>query len=247
MQKPNPRLSLLLVALSAAIPSTSTAEGRFTAAVGLGYGSELYEGGNSDIAAVPYLAYDTELYHIGLDGLFYKIVRGESFQVNVGFAPRWEPNFPVGTLFSGLDRDTTVEGTLSGTYQFTDDLQTSMNLRHDLLSEHGGYELDFALSRSDHIGIMNLDLSVGARHRDADLNAYLVGVSAGEATGARRSYSPGSTTSYFVGANANVPVGSNMVVIGTLGLEYFGDAYTDSPLVKDGHTVSMSVGVAYAF
>lgn len=247
MQKLKPNLTTILIALYTAVPSTSGAEGRFTVATGLGYGSEFYEGEESNTGVGLNLAYETEFYHLGLDGFSYNVVRNEAFQVSVGLAPRLKPDFPDGALFSGLDRDNTVEGTLRATYRFSDVVGASLNLRHDLLSQHDGYELELAMGRTVAVGAATLALSVGARHRDADLNTYLVGVSASEATGSRPSYSPGSTTSPFAGVSFTLPVASQLALIGNMGLEYFGDAYSDSPLVKRDYATSVGVGLAYSF
>lgn len=96
-------------------------------------------------------------------------------------------------------------------------------------------------------GATEFDLSIGARYRDKDLNAYLVGVSAAEATFLRPAYSPDATLSPIAQISAILPISQNAVLIGSLSYEWFGDEYDDSPLVERGNAASAGLGIIYRF
>ncbi len=217
--------------------------------MGAGVGSQagIYASEESDFGAGAYVAFDTEVLHLGLDGVSVGVVQGERFQVRVGLAPRWAPDFPETALFSGLDRDGTLEGTVSAVFHLNAALRATLDFRHDLLDEHGGYALELAARRGIAAGPVLVEASAGARHRDDDLNAHLIGVSTSEATAARNAYSPGSTTTPFVGISVTYPVGENVAMIGNVEYEYLGHAYRDSPLVEQAHASSVSFGIAYSF
>lgn len=247
MKKIKIATGIVQVAFCALVPSVVLAEGRLTAALGVGTGTEFYSGQDAEIGAFPYIAYDTKRFHIGLGGVQYHAIQDDAFQLSFGLAPRGAPDFPDKRLFTGIDRDTTAEATITGTYQFDGTMRTSTTFRHDVLSKHDGYEFEFMMARSGKLGPANVDVSLGARHRDENLNAYIAGVSNAEANSNRSTYAPGATTSPFAAVSLTIPVHTSIVIIGSVNFEYFGDAYSASPLVENGYTTSMGIGVAYTF
>ena len=231
----------------AAIPAAGLTEGRVTAALGLSAGSEVYVGQGKQTGLFPYLSYDTDKVSVSIGGVQYHVVQDDAFQLSFGLSPRFAPDFPDTELFAGLDRDSTVEATVSGTYRFDGTLRSSLLLRRDMLSGHEGYEIEFVVGRTAKLGPAIVEMSLGARHRDKNLNAYIAGVAQSEANSGSVTYNPGATTSPFAGVLAALPINAKVSVIGTATYEYFGSTYSDSPLIDNGYATSASIGVAYTF
>jgi len=233
--------------LCAAIPSAGLTEGRTTAALGLSASSEVYARQGAQTGMFPFLSYETGKVSISIGGVQYHAFQDNAFQLSFGLSPRFAPDFPDTELFAGLDRDTTLEATIAGTHRFDGALRSSLILRHDVLSGHEGYEVEFVVGRTMTLGPASVEMSLGARHRDEDLNAYIAGVALSEANSDRGTYIPRATTSPFAGVSAALPINAQVSVIGTATYEYFGSTYSDSPLIDNGYLATASIGVAYAF
>ncbi|MEJ6394249.1 MipA/OmpV family protein [Gymnodinialimonas sp. 2305UL16-5] len=246
--KHNPKAAIsIAAALSLAHPSAALADGTWTVLLGVGAGLGYYEGDDTEVNPFPYISYEIDGLQVGLGGISYTLPGSEVLQVSFGVSPRFAPDFPDTDLFDGLDRDMTVEATISATYQLDAGLSASVGFRHDLLGEHGGYVLEASGARSFAAGPAFVTMSAGARHRDDDLNAYLIGVSNAEASALRQAYAPGSTTTPFGGLSVTLPVAENLAVLGNAEFEYLGDSYRDSPLVERRFSSSVSLGLAYSF
>lgn len=229
------------------LSSVALAEGEWTIGVGLGAQTELYRDDGNSLSGFPFIAYDTERFHIGFDGISYKLVNTDQLGFNLHLSPRGDPDFPDTALFQGLDRDTAFEVGFSARQSLARDLYLQGSFLHDVSSEHDGYEAQVHLGRSFSSGRVHFDASVGVRYRSGDLNDYLVGVSASEANALRGAYGPGSTFSPVAQVSATVPVSDKTAVVGSLSYERFGSAYDDSPLTERGSQASAGIAVIYKF
>ncbi|WP_299781169.1 MipA/OmpV family protein [uncultured Roseobacter sp.] len=227
--------------------SAAMAEGNWTIGFGLGTETELYRDDDTSLSGFPFIAYDTETFHIGFDGLAYKVVNTSRFGFNLNLSPRGGPDFPDTALFQGLDRDTAIEIGFSARQTFANDVYVQAAFLHDVSSAHEGYEAQAHLGTSFSSGSVNFDASVGVRYRNDDMNAYLVGVSGAEANGSRSAYAPGSTLSPLAQFSATVPVSDRAAVVGSLSYERFGGSYDNSPLTKKGSQASAGVAIIYKF
>lgn len=238
--------SILAIA-SATAPSTALAEGRLTLGLGTKIGSSLYEDADNDLELFPFLSYENGPFRLGLDGLRYRIDATDQLKLSVGLAPRAEPDFPDTALFRGLTRDATAEALVSLEYRLGASAGLTFSAQTDILGEHDGTEVTAAFGIGDQFGPVTLDMQTGVMWRSAGLNDYLIGVSGAEATTQRAAYSPGATTSPFVGLSATLPVSSNAALVGNLSFEYLGDTYRDSPLVERRYSSSASLGFVVSF
>lgn len=247
MQVKTTALAVCTLQFIIAIPVAGQAEGRFTVGLGVSTSSGFYESEDADLSLLPFLSYQNRNLSLGFDGVRYRVQTSDRLTFAFGVTPRAEPDFPETALFNGLDRDTTAEGLISATYTLQATSHLTLSAQHDLLSEHSGYEVTLSYGRTHVTTPLQLDTQVGLRHRSDDLNDYLVGVAPSEATNTRAAFSAGATTSPFVGLTATLPVTDKSAVIGIVTMDYFGNAYKDSPLVDRRFAASLSIGLAYSF
>lgn len=232
---------------AALITTPALSDGAWTIGFGLGVDTEIYRDSDTEASGFPFVAYDTARFRIGFDGLAYKAVNTQSFGLRLHLSPRGAPDFPDTALFDGLDRDTAFEAGVSARRAFAGDLYARAALLHDVSSAHEGYEAQVDLGKTFPAGPVIVDMSLGLRYRDDNLNAYLVGVSAAEATSARPAYAPGSTLTPVAQVSVTLPLSGKSTVVGTLSYEQLGDAYDDSPLTSDGSVASAGVAIIYQF
>ena len=115
----------------------------------------------------------------------------------------------------------------------------------EVLGRHGGNqtELAFRLPREYDWGF--LVPSIVGIYRDADYTNYYFGVSEAEARPVRPAYSAGSSASIAARLRWGVALSERWLLSGSLGLQYFGDEITDSPIVDQDSAWSANIGVAY--
>lgn len=225
-------LSATVMLVSAA---PATADGTWALGVLGGAEANFYEGGDkTDAGAAPFLSYDTERLHLGFDGISYKFIADPALSVGAKLGWRAGPDFPDDTLFDGLDRDSAVEGGLFARYGFGPASYVGGGFMYDLSSEHGGYEADLYVGTEFAVGSVGVDISLGGKFRDGDLNHYLVGVSADEANGQRAAYAPGSSVIPYVELTAGFALSEKATLVGMISYEYLGSTYKDGTVALTG-------------
>ncbi len=232
--------------LVAAVPAA--AEGRWSIGAFAGVQSDYYVGSDSwDDAFGGLLAYDTAKLHIGFDGISYRFLARSDVTLGVALGVRADPDFPDGALFDGLERDSAIEAGLFARYEIGTQAYIAGSLMQDVSSAHHGFEADLSVGTEHALGMVNLDLSLGGKFRDGDLNQYLVGVSSGEANGRRAAYTPGASVIPYIEVTSSVPLSDNITFVGAVSYQHLGSAYEDSPLVDHSNTGSLDLGLVYQF
>ncbi len=95
------KLGVLLLAglVSLNLSQASAAEGQFLLGLGLQYEDVQYIGQDKSIDALPYIAYETERLHIGIDEISYKIVTQDIFELALFAEPRSLNTLKEGSQF----------------------------------------------------------------------------------------------------------------------------------------------------
>ncbi len=228
------------------IVSGASAEGDWTVGI-LGVGATgVYVGEDDAASFAPILSYDTEKFHIGLDGLSYQVYDYGLGQIDLVLGYRGAPAFPEKkALFDGLKREDAVELGISTQMEFGN-AYVGLDTLTDVTNAHGGTEADISLGYVINAGGLQIDAAVGAKYRDDKLNQYLYGVSAAEATAGRSAFSAKNTTTAFANLTVAYPITDNLAAVAQIGYEDLGKN-GDSPLVKKSSTTGIGIGVAWTF
>ncbi len=228
------------------IASSAAADGNWTVGV-LGAGATgIYVGEDDAFGFVPILSYDTEKFHIGVDGLSYQIYDYGLGQIDVSLGYRQAPEFPdKEPLFDGLKREDTLELGIGTQLEFGD-VYFGLNALADIADEHGGTEADITLGYVIVAGGFQIDAAVGATFRDKKLNQYLYGVSAAEATAGRSAFQAQDTTTAFANLTVAYAITDNITALAQIGYEDLGQN-SDSPLVRKSSSNGFGVGLAWSF
>lgn len=210
-----------------------------------------YVGQEDEAELLSYFAFETDRFEVSVtDGLTYDVFQGdgpdgEGISASLRLAPRWSPDFGDDPLFDGLERDTAIEAGAELSYG-TRAFVLSAEILTDISDVHNGYQATVFAGAEVELGPVILEGGIGARHRSSDLNQYLFGVTAAEATTARAAYSPGDSTTGFASLTAILPLSDTMALIGDVTFEDLG-TLSASPLVSDDQRTSVAFGLVYRF
>lgn len=244
--------SALLVLTATVFATPTNAEGQWTTGVMVTAETGYYTGTGDDVLVLPYLAYDSDKFHFGVtDGLAYHFASIEGQNGNGGrfsavLRPRWEPGLRDTGPFAVLDRDIAVEAGLSARYNIHQSYFAEAEALADLSGVHEGYEVSGAVGFMYAAKRFSFEGRVGARYRSEDLNQYLFGVSADEATAQWAAFTAGDGVTGFARLTVSYGISKNIALVGDLTFEDFG-GLTKSPLVENSTNSALSLGILYQF
>ena len=185
-----------------------------------------------EMIPIPYIAYEWENAHLGIDGFSYDFLGTENFELTALVEPRWSFTDPEDSpLFENIDRDTALEAGLGATLNLGNFYLQGQALQ-DISGVHEGHESSVSVGFEQDLGAFAFDLEVGAVYRNDDLNLHLYGVKADEETASLTQYAPGETVHPYTEANLMMPIGDSMGLIAFGRVEQFEDEIKDSPLVS---------------
>lgn len=235
-------LSMALVCIA----GNAAAEGQWTVGI-LGVGATgVYVDEDDAAGFAPLLSYDTEKFHIGLDGLSYQVYDYGLGQLDVVLGYRGAPAFPDDNpLFDGLKRDDAVELGISTQLEFGN-AYLGLDTMTDVTDAHGGTEADLSVGYVVAAGNFQFDAAVGARFRDEKLNQYLYGVTPAEATADRAAFTAENTTTAFANMTVAYAISDNLTAMAQVSFEDIGDNQ-DSPLVDKSSSTGIGLGLAWSF
>lgn len=203
-----------------------------------------YEGAESpSTTPVPYLSYDWENAHVGVDGINYRFFDNGFVEFKGLLEPRWSFGDPEDSpLFTDIERDAAIEM----------GLQTEIDLGAfylgsaalvDVSNVHNGFELSGEVGMHRQIGNLDLDISVGLAFRDTRLSEHLYGVRAEEAREDLPAYAPEAALYPYVGMVAFYEVGDSLGILCFARYEHPGSEAMNSPLIVKRRDAS--IGIAF--
>ena len=207
-----------------------------------------YEGVD-DIEAnpVPYVAYDWENLHIGIDGIAYSFWADENFQLTALAVPRFTFTDPdESPLFDGIDRKTTVEAGLSARLN-AGPAYLEIRAQHDILDVHNGHEASARIGVAFDAGRMSFDLAGGVSYRDEELSDHLFGVRADEATTDLAQFAPESSFEPFAAADIAFQLDERSAILAFADFRLLSDEVRESPLVGRKYTGTAGIAVLRRF
>lgn len=239
------KVSLPVLVCSCALANTAYAEGDWIVGV-LADGSQSpYIGGTDSVDLIPYIAYETDRLHVGIDEISYGLVDTGNLALSVMLDPRFADDLPDTALFEGLTRDTAFEAGFAASYAFGA-ASANLSLQHDVSGVHDGFAGEMSFGYEAAFGQIALDLTAGLKFRDENLNNYLYGVSAADVTADRAAFEMDNTVNAFAEVTALMQVTDNAFLLGEVRYTDLGEA-ADSPLVDRDNVTDVTLGLLFQF
>lgn len=203
-----------------------------------------YEGAETpSTTPIPYLAYDWENAHLGVDGFSYSFFNTDVIEVSALLEPRWSFGDPEDSpLFEDIERDTAFEAGLEVEVDLGA-FYVGGQILHDISDVHNGFEGMAEAGIETEFGPLNLSTSIGYAYRDKGLGLHLYGVRADEARADLAAYTPGSAWFPYARTELFYPIGDSMGILAFAQYEHLGNSATDSPLVSKDRDAT--VGAAF--
>lgn len=240
-------LALIANPAQAQINGFGHSEG-FTVGLGIIADWSPYEGADSpSTTPIPYLAYDWENAHLGVDGFSYSFFNTDFIEVSALLEPRWSFGDPEDSpLFEDIERGTALEAGLEAEVNFGG-FFFSGNVLHDISDVHNGFEGSAEAGLETELGNLQLSTSVGYAFRDKGLSEHLYGVRADEAREDLTAYAPEASWYPYVSADAIYPIGDSMGILAFAKYEHLNSDATDSPLISKDRDATFGVAFLKRF
>lgn len=203
---------------------------------------------NYDLGGLPWIAFDSERLHVGIDGIKAKIVQGNwgsvSILGNVRMKPFDDDDSPY---LRGLhDRDWAFETGVAYDREIGPG-EAHIEYLHDVSGEHEGQQADATYKIPFQTGRFHYDVGGGVMWRDSDLNNYYVGVEPGEARADRAAYSADSAFLPHLDASVAYQLTQQMIVRANASATFLPDEYKDSSIIEDDVIYGVGLGLVYQF
>lgn len=201
---------------------------------------------------IPYIAYDWENAHIGVEGFsydFFSKAFGISNQLSIELSiePRWTFTDPEdSTQFENIKRDTALEAGVSVTTEFAG-LSVTAAYLEDISGVHDGSEASLELGLEIELGSLEAGFSIGYIQRDKSLNLHLYGVKKNEATATVAPFSPNASGFPFIESQWTLPLGKRNALIAFAKYEQLPTSIEKSPLIDQDYNASVGVLVLRRF
>lgn len=215
----------------------------------LGLGSDPYVGDNDNVTGVPIIGFRGDGYSIGTDGASATFFERQSIRSEAFLAPRFfaliDPDAPE---LAGIDREITVDAGLRFEIDLAERTTMDVSVAQEITGEHNGREIDLRFTQNfGQPSGLPFSVFAGATWQSRGLADYLYGVSPAEAIAGRPAYSPGATTTPYVGVNTVIPLSQRTSVFGSARAEFFGSEIENSPIIADDVVFSLGVGLQFSF
>ncbi|WP_085580901.1 MipA/OmpV family protein [Thalassospira mesophila] len=201
-----------------------------------------------DLGGLPWISFDSERLHVGIDGIKAKIVQGNWGSVSILGNVRQKP-FDDGDsdYLRGLhDRDWAFETGVA----YDRDLgpgKAHIEYLHDVSGEHDGQQADATYKVPFETGRFHYEVGGGVMWRDSDLNDYYVGVEPGEARAGRAAYAPDSAFLPHLDASVGFQLTRQMLLRANASATFLPDEYKDSSIIEDDVIYGLGLGLVYKF
>ncbi|MEM1272410.1 MAG: MipA/OmpV family protein [Pseudomonadota bacterium] len=222
----------------------SAPEGWQLGAIGVFDASPLI-GDDLDVLGLPFVAYRTEQYSIGLNGARYTVLDHEGQSVAFVLAPRFSQIDDDEAEFAGMDRDIALDFGVAFAQTSPSGFSVAVTALADVTDAHAGQEIDLRFSHR----MSGLPLSVyaGATWQSDGLTEYLYGVRSDETAAGRPAFSPGAAITPYIGVSGAFPVTDQAAIIGSIEVRQLPDDITDSPIVDQSSASRATIGVVFNF
>ena len=210
-----------------------------------------YKDASDEISILPYLAYETEHLHIGIDEISYDfgIISSEEIEITLTalINPRFgTPDPDDDDNLGQLSRDLALEAGLRARLEYGQ-LFAEATFLADITGEHDGFSAELELGIGMPLGKGALELSLSATYHDSQLSHYLYGVNPAEATATIAAYDPGATWTTTLEATYFRPLSESSAWILGASIDLLDSGASDSTRLDDDHEINLFTGIIWRF
>ena len=205
------------------------------------------------INVMPYIAYEWDNLHIGIDDLAYEFFDDRTLTLTTSIEPRWSfTNIDDSVIFEDIKRDDTFELGFMANYQLQKGLVSTWYIEGKLLQGvsggHDGQEMAITLGFNREYAELELDIAVGAIYRSEKLSEYLYGVTHNEAIIKKISaFDPKASTTPFIEFNLQQQLWKSSLLVINASSELYSTDIQKSPLLGRGLQVDLLMGIVMQF
>ncbi|TBR41398.1 hypothetical protein CBF23_010095 [Marinomonas agarivorans] len=194
----------------------------------------------------PYVAYQWENLHIGVDNLSYNFFANTALSLTMVLQPRWTPTDNDSATFTGLERDDALEAGLTVNYVFDQDLVSkwywNSTFFADISNAYKGHYATSALGFQREYSRYELDITMGLSQQSAELNHYLYGVNMDEANLNRHVFTANSSLHPFAQLSLQYQLTDKSLLISQVNLDVLDQSLEQSPLLADNIYANALIG-----
>jgi outer membrane protein len=201
-----------------------------------------------ELGGLPWISFDSERLHVGIDGITAKIVQGNWGSVSILGDLRQKPfDDDDSSYLRGLhDRDWAFETGVAYDRKVGPG-DAHIEYLHDVSGEHDGQQADATYTVPFQTGRFHYEVGGGVMWRDSDLNNYYVGVEPGEARADRAAYSADSAFLPHLDASVGYQLTQQMIVRANASATFLPDEYKDSSIIDEDVIYGVGLGLVYQF
>ncbi|REG86993.1 MipA/OmpV family protein [Marinomonas pollencensis] len=243
-------LGIFTLALLPFSPAIAHADGDFSlGAMGI-YSSSIYKDTDSDVSALPFVAYTGEHLYLKGPEVGYNLLPNRSYK-NIGFGlaydfAAFDPDDSDDENIQKLDdRDGSLMAIVQAKIGFF-----SAKLAQDVSNTHNGYYAQVKADYPIQLQRWRLLPSISYRYLSGQMSDYQFGVSSSESAstgGAIRAYDASSTSMTRLTLNSFYPISQSLTLNLSATYVKYNDNVLDSPIVEKDHKSMARAGIIYRF
>ena len=221
----------------------------FGVGLAMAYSNEPYRGVGSETQPFPILLYRGKRFAAFGPFMSYQLFGlDRPWAVKAVLSPAFDGyDSDDSDFLDGMDdRDKTVEGGFELEYE-ADIAEFGLTFKHDLLSEHDGYQVDLSVRKPVFLGRYLIAPSVSYNYWSDDRSDYYFGVRDDEATAARPAYQLDGTNNFEAGVLATTNLTGKVFAIAGASYTFYDDDIQDSPIVSKDGKFRVFLGFGYMF
>ncbi|BFM49200.1 MipA/OmpV family protein [Marinomonas sp. THO17] len=200
-----------------------------------------------DLSLQPYIAYEWEHLHLGIDGVFYEFYQAGNLTLTLDASSSSAPyEAKDSKALTGLKRSSTIDLGVSANYVLANHLMTQWYWQgeyvRDISGTHHGDSLSTGLGFHKNYARYMIDVSFGISKASSELNQYLYGIETKEVREDRPEYKAKSSFQPYIGIDMHYELSDSSVLVTQLSLEYLSDEVKNSPIVDKSIQTSFLFG-----
>jgi outer membrane protein len=213
-------------------------------------GNSIYKGVDTVFRLYPSLEYRKGPWELGLaNGIKYKVVDAEKLELDMQLSPSFGPyDSSDSSTLSGMSRDATADFSIGSKYQIASGTSLSFRAGLEVTREYDGSFFNLSLNQFIFPLFGNpVFADLGVKGYDAKKSKYLYGVYDSEVISGRAAYSPGATTTPYLGINSFFPITDRISGFVRLNMDFLPSKVKDSPIVSESTSALALLGITTTF
>lgn len=210
-------------------------------------GESIYVDGKTKTRFLPKVSYQNELFFVdGVEAGGF-LLNNERLKITGSLAMDSHDTERGDSLrlsdMTSLDRAVDVK---LGAVWRSPSVQIKANVRRDIAA-HKGLQSGLELSKPMLLGNTKISPFIDVNWMSADTVNYYYGVSPEDAKSGRSIYKAKDSFVISAGVKVMHPIAKNLNILGLLSLKQYDREITDSPIIENGQSVNIGLGLIYNF